>query len=158
MNETSKTKKGFTLIELLVVISIISVLSSIIIVSLQTSRNRANDVKVKQNLAQVQRAAEVFYANQVPPSYGESFIPQNCPITSISIENNMFEDEVTGMNNLVSLNNFPPNTTINCTVAEGGSAYAISASLSGSNKFWCVSSTDGPIERSSHISGSVCGS
>jgi prepilin-type N-terminal cleavage/methylation domain-containing protein len=52
-------KKGFTLIELLVVIAIIGLLSSLAIVSLNSARNKANDTKVKSDLAQVRTDAEV---------------------------------------------------------------------------------------------------
>jgi prepilin-type N-terminal cleavage/methylation domain-containing protein len=52
-------KKGFTLIELLVVIAIIGLLSSLAIVSLNSARNKANDTKIKSDLAQVRTDAEV---------------------------------------------------------------------------------------------------
>ncbi len=52
-------KKGFTLIELLVVIAIIGLLSSLAIVSLNSARDKANDTKVKSDLAQVRTDIEV---------------------------------------------------------------------------------------------------
>ena len=54
-------KKGFTLIELLVVIAIIGILSSIVLVSVNSARNKAKDASVKGNLAQINVAAELFY-------------------------------------------------------------------------------------------------
>lgn len=56
-----KRKKGFTLIELLVVISIISLLSSIVLASLNTARSKARDAQRQSDLAQIQNALELYY-------------------------------------------------------------------------------------------------
>ena len=56
-----KNQKGFTLIELLVVISIIGVLSSVVMVSLNNARERARDAVRKSDLAQLHRALELYY-------------------------------------------------------------------------------------------------
>ena len=55
------TKKGFTLIELLVVISIIGLLSSIVIVSIASTRARTRDVKRISDLIQYKLALEFYY-------------------------------------------------------------------------------------------------
>ncbi|MFA7216875.1 MAG: prepilin-type N-terminal cleavage/methylation domain-containing protein [Candidatus Paceibacterota bacterium] len=57
----SRDKKGFTLIELLVVISIISLLSSIVLASLNTARIKARDAKRMQDLRQIRTALELYY-------------------------------------------------------------------------------------------------
>ncbi len=57
----SSLRTGFTLIELLVVIAIIGVLSSIVLSSLNTARNKGNDAAVKSNLDQARTQAELFY-------------------------------------------------------------------------------------------------
>jgi prepilin-type N-terminal cleavage/methylation domain-containing protein len=56
-----KKKKGFTLIELLVVIAIIGILATIVIVNVNTARNKANDVAIKAALDQVRAQAELYY-------------------------------------------------------------------------------------------------
>jgi prepilin-type N-terminal cleavage/methylation domain-containing protein len=56
-----RTNEGFTLIELLVVIAIIGVLSSIVLSSLNTARNKGNDAAIKANLEQARTAAGLFY-------------------------------------------------------------------------------------------------
>lgn len=55
--------KGFTLIELLVVISIIGLLSSIVVASLNTSRVRASDVAIKADLKGIATSAEAEASN-----------------------------------------------------------------------------------------------
>ena len=54
-----KKNKGFTLIELLVVIAIIGLLSTIVLVSLNSARNRAKDTRIKADLAQIRSVAEL---------------------------------------------------------------------------------------------------
>ena len=54
-------KRGFTLIELLVVIAIIGILASVILVSVNSARNKGNDAAVKANLDGVRTQAEISY-------------------------------------------------------------------------------------------------
>ncbi|MES2994636.1 MAG: prepilin-type N-terminal cleavage/methylation domain-containing protein [Patescibacteria group bacterium] len=53
--------RGFTLIELLVVIAIIGILSSVVLASLNTARNKGADAAVKSNLSSARAEAEIFY-------------------------------------------------------------------------------------------------
>jgi type II secretion system protein G len=62
-------KRGFTLIELLVVIAIIGLLATIVLVSLNNARNKANNAKVKSDLSQVMLAVEMYYSDQIPATY-----------------------------------------------------------------------------------------
>lgn len=63
------TKKGFTLIELLVVIAIIGILSSVVLASLSTARQKSRDAKRISDIGQIQLALELFFdANQSYPS------------------------------------------------------------------------------------------
>ncbi|HEQ78172.1 MAG TPA: prepilin-type N-terminal cleavage/methylation domain-containing protein, partial [Euryarchaeota archaeon] len=60
MNIFNNSKKGFTLIELLVVISIIGLLSSVILASLNTARSKARDAQRISDLKQIQLALELY--------------------------------------------------------------------------------------------------
>lgn len=53
--------KGFTLIELLVVIAIIGILSTVILSSLSSSRERARDAKRKADLNTIRTALTMYY-------------------------------------------------------------------------------------------------
>ncbi len=53
--------RGFTLIELLVVIAIIGILSSVVLASLNTARNKGADAAIKSNLASARAQAELYY-------------------------------------------------------------------------------------------------
>ena len=55
--------KGFTLIELLVVIAIIGLLASIVLVSLNTARQKARDSRRLSDIRQVAIALELYYDN-----------------------------------------------------------------------------------------------
>ena len=72
MRSSPREDRGFTLIELLVVIAIIGVLSSVVLVSLNTARAKARDANRAASIAQVQRALELYYLDngQYPLSGG----------------------------------------------------------------------------------------
>jgi len=70
---------GFTLIELLVIISIIGVLSSIVLASLNTSRVKARDTKRIADLRTIRNALELYYNTKghYPPAGAEFYVISN---------------------------------------------------------------------------------
>ena len=62
-------KRGFTLIELLVVIAIIGILSSIVLASLNSARQKGRDARRVSDIKQLQLALELYYdANSAYPA------------------------------------------------------------------------------------------
>jgi prepilin-type N-terminal cleavage/methylation domain-containing protein len=55
-----KFKKGFTLVELLVVIAIIGILSSVVVVSLNSARSKARDTKRVADISNLRIALETY--------------------------------------------------------------------------------------------------
>ncbi len=65
-----KGERGFTLIELLVVIAIIGLLSGVVLASLNTARDKANDAKRKAEVKTLMTAVGAFYAQN-------GYLPRN---------------------------------------------------------------------------------
>jgi type II secretion system protein G len=61
VKKLTKNNKGFTLIELLVVVAIIGLLSSVVLISLNTARSKARDAKRLADVRQVATALETYY-------------------------------------------------------------------------------------------------
>ena len=141
--------KGFTLIELLVVIAIIGILSSVILASLNTARGKGNDAKVKAQLSGLRASAEIYYDNQIPPSYG--ITASTCTTAS-----SMFVDATSGMLQYATQANYPTNATLSCFSDAG--AYAVSALLPGvgGTNSWCVDSVGNSMLRATPVGSTVC--
>ena len=144
-----RQKDGFTLIELLVVIAIIGILSSIVLASLNTARGKGNDAKVKAQLSGLRAAAEIYYDNQTPNSYG--ITASTCTTAS-----SMFVDSVSKMLDYATQANYPTNATLSCFSSAG--AYAVSALLPGvgGTNSWCVDSTGKSIPRATAVTSTAC--
>ena len=80
--------KGFTLIELLVVIAIIGILSTIVMVSLNTARTKANDAAIRAGLEQVRAVAELFYDAGSTYAGITTANPANMAVIATSIASN----------------------------------------------------------------------
>ena|GEM_PF-2320069 len=79
--KNSKSKRGFTLIELLVVISIIGLLSSVVLASLNSARGKARFAQAVATMNSIEKAATLEYDdfNNYAPDVGGGATPRFVP-------------------------------------------------------------------------------
>ncbi len=122
-----KYSKGFTLIELLVVIAIIGILSSVVLASLNTARNKGKDASAKSSISSIRAAMEIYYNGAGANSYG----------TAGADAGGCGNSEITRL-----LDAADAQTTVDatCVVGLAGDSYVAHTTLNDTTKF-CVDST-----------------
>ena len=160
---------GFTLIELLVVIAIIGILSSVVLASLNTARNKGNDTAVKSNLSEARAQAELFYdANG--NSYMVSAAGTTDVCSSTALVNNVkgiypsvaAAAAATGSSVSGTLATLQTSTLAVCHSKADGTAWAASASLKSlfgtATSYFCVDNTGTAATTSNVLAGgaTVC--
>lgn len=149
----TKTTKGFTLIELLVVIAIIGILSSVVLVSLNTARGKSANAKTKAQLANARSSAETYYDNN-----GSSYNGTAGDVTGdCTTADSMFADTTSNMAMFSDASNYPGSPTLTCY--STADAYAMSVTLfnaEASSTDWCIDSTGVSTGRNGAITGTSC--
>lgn len=153
-NSSFRISSGFTLIELLVVISIIGMLSSIVIVSLQNARAKAVNAAIKQTLGQFKNAA-ALYQSEHSSNYYVSATDNICTNqTSGSNPYSFFYESAKTKSGGASLNVDGPwndygvalqstDGIISQCQVNNLQKYVVVTDLAvpeGSNRYWCVDS------------------
>jgi prepilin-type N-terminal cleavage/methylation domain-containing protein len=126
--------KGFTLIELLVVIAIIGILSTIVLVSVNTARNKANDVAIKAAVKQTRNVAELIYNDASPNSYAILCDGSGALNVAVGTNPNYYVQEG---NIKTSISNNGGSVSAICWASA--SAYCVQSTLKTSGS-WCVDS------------------
>ncbi len=136
----TKKARGFTLIELLVVIAIIGILSSVVLASLNSARNKGSDAKIKAQLSGARAAAEVYYDNNAN-TYGAAVDGSAAAGSTIGTGCAAGMFAATELASYTASSNYPSAVAGLGKCTSSGSAYAISSRLMTTGQFWCVDST-----------------
>ncbi len=146
MQTKSSATRGFTLIELLVVIAIIGILSSVVLASLNTARQKGSDAAVKSNIATIRTQAALDYSSN-GNSYGASALKvltstvnqTGSPGTAVAVFGAGAVGDSTVGNSLIQL--YTNSSGHIGKYGSNGTAYVVAAKLS-INKYWCADSID----------------
>lgn len=136
--------RGFTLIELLVVIAIIGILSSVVLSSLNTARQKGRDAAAKSDLSGVRSQGSLFYDANAQ-SYGSDG-------TDCSNPGSLFDPAVAdNVNAHIAAAEAATGATATCANTSG--AYVIALPLQ-SGEVWCVDSLGYASSTSLALTGS----
>ena len=143
-----KRNKGFTLIELLVVIAIIGILSAIVLASLNSARQKAQDSRIKSQLGSMRAAAELYYGNH-------NYKYATAALDECDTASTIFTDDTSGMLGLITATKSDANDVISCGATAD--EWSVDAQLK-DGTYWCVdSSGKSKPEAGPHAAGvTVC--
>jgi prepilin-type N-terminal cleavage/methylation domain-containing protein len=157
-----QTKKAFTLIELLVVIAIIGILAGIVIVNLNSARNKGQDTAIKAQANQLVSTSAVYYDDN---GYGYStgaftaVSNANCSVTgalNASFSGTFFADSnaIRAITGVLRNSGFTPKCSMGGSTVKAQS-WAVTAKLRNSPGYWCIDSTGTGVELAAASNGNI---
>jgi len=134
-----RNQRGFTLIELLVVIAIIGMLSSVVLASLNSAREKSRDARRLSDIKQIQTALELIFDDSAPPEYPDALSSLASGGYMPSIATDPRTGDAYYYDNLTS-------TGGACAVASGAcTSYVVGANLENSSHQALSSDIDGTV-------------
>jgi prepilin-type N-terminal cleavage/methylation domain-containing protein len=138
--------RGFTLIELLVVISIISILSSVVLASLNAGRIKANDNAVKAEMKQLAIQAETYRDSNL--DFGQNII---------LCTNGVFGDpKIVQMRNSIQTK-ADSSAVFVCRTDPTGTRWSLSISALRGGGSWCIDNSTGWFKPGTAQNTGICG-
>lgn len=146
-------KKGFTLIELLVVISIIGLLSSIVLASLSTTRVKASDAAIKENLRGIIASSEIEYSTlgYVYNTTGNAINSTTCSTLLSGVTVGTILQNKNIQNAIADIKSKNGGTDVTCDIPADGKSYTITAKLKTPNIDAYVNNTSGNVNISASV-------
>ncbi len=144
MSFVASRHRKFTFINFFVVIVIIGLVSTLLLTSLISARDKARDAKLLAEMSSVSHAASIYY--NAHSNYGVSHtsrvVSTTCPTSGESSKaTSMFRDSSSGMYRVLQeIMKLPGVTVIACYSTVSTWAVAVNIPSVGTGEYWCVDS------------------
>jgi prepilin-type N-terminal cleavage/methylation domain-containing protein len=153
-----KKNKGFTLIELLVVIAIIGILSSVVLASLSSAREKGKDAAVKSQLASAKAQAELWLSAHEDIGYAGVCTDPDVGINKLLVAAHSSSGSATTGPTINALAT-TAQTAVQTACNDSADAWAVSVPLSSSStslaSFYCSDNSGLSKETSAPLAGST---